>query len=74
MLILGILIAISRAVISKVESISFLHMKQVYQSPVMALHRGQESKVISTPDSGQIVETDDCLIAISKAAPQMAST
>lgn len=51
----------------------FMHMKQAYQSTVVALQRGSEGEVISNPDNGQIVETDDYLIVIARAAPQVAS-
>ena len=51
----------------------FVHMKQAYQSTVVALQTGQEGKVTSNPDNGQIVEADDYLIVISRAAPKVAS-
>ncbi len=47
----------------------FMHMKQAYQSIVVALQKGQEGKVISKPANQQIVEASDYLIVISTSAP-----
>lgn len=49
----------------------FMHMKQAYQSIVVALQKGQKGKVISKPANQQIVEASDYLIVISTSAPQI---
>ncbi len=49
----------------------FVHMKQHYQSIVVALQKGLEGSVISNPDSTQIVEAGDYLIVMSGAAPMI---
>lgn len=44
---------------------SFIHMKQVYQSTVVALQRGSEGEVICNPSSQQKLSSDDYLLIIA---------
>ena len=49
---------------------AFTHMKQQYQSTVVALQKGFEGEVISNPENDHIVDARDYLIVISHEAPQ----
>lgn len=49
----------------------FLHMKQAYQSIVVAIQNGPEGKVISNPDTDHMLTANDYLIVMSKTAPKI---
>lgn len=48
----------------------FIYMKQTYQSIVVGMQKGKEGKVISNPDTNEILEQGDYLIIIATENPQ----